>query len=155
MLAQVLAWVVDVNLLGDTHVFQLGKDRCRLPNQNRPNSRFLHERASRSQNSPISSICQYNAHWVRKCARMEPSDMAPTMNRGATVLSLFFYHGSSSPLVNSACLVSREILEGRSQTRAISRLASSLNPAWRELFRYLSRAASGQYHSNKDNLRSS
>src|SRR6266446_652806 len=93
MLARVLAWVVDVNLLGDTHVFQLGKDGCRLPNQNRPNSRFLHERASRSQNSPISSICQYNAHWVCKCARMEPSDMG---------LSLLFQHSSSLLSLNAA-----------------------------------------------------
>src|SRR6266566_28052 len=88
MLARVRAWVVDINLPGYTHVFQLGKDGSRLPNQNRLNSRFLHERASRGQSSLIGSICQYNAHWMRKCACMEPSNMR---TKG---LNLFLYHSS-------------------------------------------------------------
>src|SRR5260221_13515526 len=88
MLARVRDWVVDINLPGYTHVFQLGKDGSRLPNQNRLNSRFLHERASRGQSSLIGSICQYNAHWMRKCTCMEPSNMR---TKG---LSLFLYHSS-------------------------------------------------------------
>src|SRR5258708_34348648 len=88
MLARVLAWVEYINLPGYIHVFQPGKDRSRLPNQNRLNSRFLHERASRVQSSLIGSICQYNAHWMRKCACMEPSNMR---TKG---LSLFLYHSS-------------------------------------------------------------
>src|SRR5260221_9743792 len=88
MLARVLAWVVDINLPGYTHVFQLGKDGSCLPNQNRLNSRFLHERASRGQSSLIGSICQYNAHWMRKCTCMEPSNMRTKS------LSLFLYHSS-------------------------------------------------------------
>src|SRR5258708_28657432 len=98
MLARVLAWVIDVNLTGYTHVFQVGKDGCRLPNQNRPNSRFLHECASRSQNSHVSSICQYNAHWVCKCALMEPSNM------GTEGLSLFLHHSQSYLSFRKACL---------------------------------------------------
>src|SRR5437870_2665262 len=91
MLARVLAWVVYVNLFGYTQVFQLGQDGCLLPNQNRPNSRFLYKRASRSQNSPISSICEHNAHWLCKCTRTEPSNM------WTEDLGLFFYHSSSLP----------------------------------------------------------
>src|SRR5437763_15585906 len=91
MLARVLARVIDINLTAYPHVFQVGKDECRLPNQKRPNSRFLHECVGRSQNSPISSICQYNTRWVRECALMELSNM------WTDGLSLFLYHSSFSP----------------------------------------------------------
>ncbi len=86
MLARVLAWVVDIHPSGYTQMFQLGQDGCRLPNQNRPKSRFLHERASRSQHSAISSICQHNAHWVCKGTRTKPSKV------GTKDLGLFFHH---------------------------------------------------------------
>src|SRR2546421_12458516 len=97
MLARVLTWVVDVHLPGYPHVFQLGPDGCRLSHQKRPNSRFLHERASRSQNSLISSICQHNAHWVCECTRTEPSNMGTE--------DLFFQHPSSFLSFDEFCLL--------------------------------------------------
>src|SRR6266487_2345659 len=89
MLARVLAWVVDIHHPNYAYSFQLGKDGRRLPYQDRAKSRFLHERASCSQHSFISSICQHNAHWECKCARTDLSNMR------TEDLELFFHHRSS------------------------------------------------------------
>jgi hypothetical protein len=100
MLAWVCAWVIDVHLPAYTQLFQLRQDGCGLPNQDRPKSRFLRERASRSQHSLISSICQHNAHWMRKGTRAEPSKM------GTEDLGLFFDYHSSLLSFGEFCLLS-------------------------------------------------